>query len=328
MGHGPGGEASGATIAASVDIGTNTVRLLAVELGAGGKLRRLRDEGRITGLGAALTPTGELAGPAVDDTLSAVAEYCALARALGAQPLVVYATAAVRRAKNAAGFLREAAQRAGAPVRVLSGEEEARLSYLGAAFGREATSGALVVADVGGGSTEISWGAGREFRGGTSLALGSRTLAAECGGWDARGRLPARAAEQALFRARAALAEARKAQWPPRCAELLATGGTMAALAAIALGLGRYDPERIHGFALPRERLEALAERLARATLAERRKICHIEPERAEVIVHGALIFLALLDELGARAGVADVNGVRLGAILEALSAGEGKGRS
>ena len=187
---------------AAVDVGTNSVLLLVAERGEDGAVHPVREEAEITRLGRGVDRTGVLSPEGMEATLDVLARYASLARADRARALVVTATSAARDARNGAEFLARAQERAGVAVEILSGDEEARLSYLAVAeeFGDEAGAAGLLVIDVGGGSTEFVHGRGRavEFR--KSLDIGSVRLTERCVATDPRARPSRRRSDERCAR--------------------------------------------------------------------------------------------------------------------------------
>ena len=184
---------------AAVDVGTNSVLLLVAERGADGVVRPVREEADITRLGRGVDRSGVLSSEGMQATLDALARFAALARQDGAQALVVTATSAARDARNGSEFLDRARARTGATVEILSGDEEARLSYLAVAqdFAAEAGEAGLLAIDVGGGSTELVHGRGRQVLFRRSLDIGSVRLTERCVRSD-----PPTSAEQEAIRER------------------------------------------------------------------------------------------------------------------------------
>jgi exopolyphosphatase / guanosine-5'-triphosphate,3'-diphosphate pyrophosphatase len=162
---------------ACVDVGSNTTRLLVAEPIPTG-LRGLHNERLFTLIGRSIDPEGRIPAHKVNETAAAVANQAERARRMGAEGVRVVATAAIRRSANAAELAAAVEERAGVPLEVLSGDEEARLAYAGAAQALGGTEGSLAVVDVGGGSTEIAFGdaEGRIVHA-TSVMIGSSTLA-------------------------------------------------------------------------------------------------------------------------------------------------------
>ncbi|HUU61530.1 MAG TPA: hypothetical protein VMX37_04025, partial [Acidimicrobiia bacterium] len=239
---------------AAVDVGTNSTRLLIADVEQG----RLRTVGRrvvVTGLGAGVDTTGGLAGPGVARTLEVLNAYGAAARAAGVKRLRAVATSAVRDAADRSGFLDRAEEALGVRPEVIEGEEEAALTFLGAVRGVMCPVPFLVI-DVGGGSTEVVFGVELpKFL--HSVDLGSRRITERFLAWHPAGPEALGAAQRAVAEAFSTL------ELPGVPGTVIGTGGTYTALAAIALGLGAYDPDRVHGFVLSLAVLDELVGRLA-----------------------------------------------------------------
>lgn len=268
------------------------MRLLVADVASGGRgrppvrpvLRRLS----VTRLGRGMDAEGRLADDAAGRTAAAVREYAALARASGAEPVVV-GTYALREARNP-GILLE---RLDVPVRVLDGEAEAALGFRGAVAGAGdlPPDARVLVLDVGGGSVELVWGRDGTVEDGRSLRLGCAVLTE----WFLHGDPPAAGEVRALRAyAQAALAPVLDGV-RGRTASAIGVGGTVTSLAAMAQRLDPYDPERVHGFRLAREVVERLAAALVERSVAERRTMPGLHAERADVIAAGALVVALVL---------------------------------
>jgi exopolyphosphatase/guanosine-5'-triphosphate,3'-diphosphate pyrophosphatase len=299
---------------AAIDVGTNTV-LLTVAERRGAAFAPLAERAEITRLGRGVDRTGRLDPAAIRDTVQVLARYAAEARALGASAIACVATSAVRDASNGAAFFEAAAAAAGVAPEVISGEEEARLVYRSAwrDFGSSAGAATpLAVLDVGGGSTEFTFGRGPEPLGRVSLQIGAVRLTERLLEQDPLGapglerlRAAAREAvrELALLRGSADLAGSR----------LVAVAGTVTTLAAVAQALPIYDAGRVHGSALSLSELERLFERLGALTVAERARLPGMEPKRADVIVAGCAVLLEAMRATGFDRLTVSDRGVRWG---------------
>jgi len=286
---------------AAVDIGTNSVLLLVAER-RGHELVALTERATITRLGQGVDATRALAPEAVERTLACLARYGEEIRALGAERVDAVGTSAMRDAAGGDAFVAEARALLGVAPRVISGEEEAALTFAGALTGLALPPAPRVVFDIGGGSTEIIVGtaAGAVERA-ISLDIGSVRLTERHVRSD-----PPTSAELDAVRAdaRAALAGVP----PPPAGEggarplLVGVAGTVTTLAALIRDVAPYDPARIHGASLTRPEVAAAVARLAALPLAERRQLRALEPARADVIVAGSL----LVDEILAWAGAPD----------------------
>ena len=272
---------------AVVDLGTNSTRLLVANV-VGGRVEELERRTEITRLGERVDSAGKLAPAAMKRVFETVESYRILIDEHGAEKVVGVATSAVRDARNGEQFREELAERYGVDARTISGDEEARLSFLGATSGRPAGGDPLLVLDIGGGSTEFVVGVpGSDPTFHASTAAGSvrqteRHLADDP---------PTEAQLAAVAGEVAAMIEA---EVPRRVRRNAATGiavaGTATQLAAVDQRLEEYDPERVHGYRLDRYAVEEILAHLASLPLAERREIIGLNPARAPTIVAGALI--------------------------------------
>jgi exopolyphosphatase / guanosine-5'-triphosphate,3'-diphosphate pyrophosphatase len=256
---------------AAVDIGTNTTRLLVADV-VDGRLDEVHRETRITRLGEGVDARGRLLPVPIARVRNVLADYRCTLETLGAERTLAVATSAVRDADNGEAFLGEIEWSYGFATRLLSGDEEAALTCKGVANGLPLDEGTLVL-DIGGGSTELITAASC-----VSLDIGSVRLTERFLHSDP----PTREELDACA------AEVREALPAIEALTCIGVAGTVTTLAA--LELGGYDPERIHGRHLSREEVETQLERLASLPVAERRRLTGLEPERAPVIVAGAVI--------------------------------------
>jgi exopolyphosphatase/guanosine-5'-triphosphate,3'-diphosphate pyrophosphatase len=273
---------------AVIDIGTNSTRLLVAEV-EDGRVSELERETAVTRLGEGVEATGRLSDAAVARVTDTLAAYRKTIDGLGGERVVAVATSAMRDAENGPAFRDEIRRRFDIDARTISGDEEARLTFLGATAGRVAGAETLVI-DIGGGSTEYVTGQpGGDPGFHVSTRMGSvrhseRHLHSD----------PPTAAELA------ALAEDARAvvegDVPPevrtRVEGGIAVAGTATSLAAIDQELDPYDPDKVHGYRLSRASCERLVARLAALPLAERRRVPGLHPDRAPTIVAGAAILL------------------------------------
>ncbi|MGO9752000.1 MAG: Ppx/GppA family phosphatase [Solirubrobacteraceae bacterium] len=284
-------------LTAIVDIGTNSSRLLIAEVRGGRIVTELERQTRVTRLGAGVDAAGVLREDAIARVFAVVGEYRARIDSLGAAAHAVL-TSAVRDAANGREFSERLARRYGLDAHVLSGDEEARLTYLGATSDRSAadSAGTTLVIDIGGGSTELILGTGAEIDFHVSTQAGvvrqserhirhdpptDQELAAV--GQDVR----------ALFEA--AVGAGRRAG----VARAVAVAGTPTSLAAIAQSLDPYDPSRTHGYVLSSAERDAIFEHLRRMTLDQRQKVKGLQPARASVILPGIVILAELMELFG-----------------------------
>jgi exopolyphosphatase/guanosine-5'-triphosphate,3'-diphosphate pyrophosphatase len=304
---------------ATVDIGTNTVLLLVAERDASGEMRAIAERATITRLGEGVDKTRALSPAAVARTRACLEDYAGLARELAAEAIAIVGTSAMRDAAGGEAVRRDVRALFGVEARVLSGTEEARLTFRGAVSGlRAAGSPApaeVLVFDIGGGSTEIVTGclepSGPRIAFATSYDVGSVRLTERHPASD-----PPSASDLARLRGAAAAALTGMPTMTLHEAPV-GVAGTMTTLAAVSLRLAPYDGARVHGHVMTRQSLGVVVEELASVDLETRRRLPGMEPKRADVIVAGGLIALEVLDRIGAdRVRVSD-RGVRWGVAEE-----------
>ncbi|HEU4438886.1 MAG TPA: Ppx/GppA phosphatase family protein [Methylomirabilota bacterium] len=301
---------------ATVDLGTNTVRLLVVEL-VGGTWRALHQAQRVTRLGEGQAGAGRLLPEPMRRTAAVVAEFTRTARAWGAEAVRIVATSAVREAANREEFVARVEGESGERVDVVSGEDEARLTLKGVASGLPGLGPSFVLFDIGGGSTEFVLARDGEPEAAVSLRMGVVTLQEE---WDDRG--PVR--WERFARMREGIERRLREEVPERIAaaateHLVGTAGTVTTLAALDLGLPAYDAARVHGHRLTRATVERLLARLGALGVDERAGLPCMEPGRADVIIPGIAICLAAMSRCRRDALVVSDRGLREGILCELL---------
>jgi exopolyphosphatase / guanosine-5'-triphosphate,3'-diphosphate pyrophosphatase len=269
----------------AIDLGTNSTRLLLADV-EDGRIRELEREMRVTRLGEGVDERRRLLPVPIARVRNVLADYRRVLEANAAERTLAIATSAIRDAENGEAFLGEIEWSYGFSTRLLTGHDEALLTFRGVTSERALAPGTVIV-DVGGGSTELVCGGPDGVRWHDSLDIGSVRLTerhlrsdpptvdelAECA--DAvRALLADRVPKDVRAGARA----------------LVGVAGTVTSLAALDLGLEEYDRERVHGHVLSADGLERQLERLAAVPVAERRTLRPLDPERAPVIVAGAVI--------------------------------------
>lgn len=296
---------------AAIDIGSNTLLLLVAEVGADGTLRPVVDECRFGRLGQGLARGRRLAPESVARSLEVLRDYRRLLDEAGARRIGVVGTQALREAEDAGDFTGEAEAILGAPVEIIAGEREAALvaAATTASF-PELCAGEVVVADVGGASTEILVVAGGAVRSLVSVPIGAVKLSEQHLASDPATADEARALLAAVDEALAELAL-------PEVAVVIGTAGTATSLATIEQKLLDYDPARVQGFRLDSASVDRLLARLLELTIAEKRRLRGLEPQRADVIAGGVAVYARLLRRIGAREIVVSDRGVRWGLAAE-----------
>ncbi len=305
---------------AAVDIGTNSTRLMVAEAAPGGLDTLLRTT-KITRLGAGVDSSRSISREAMERTTSVLEQYAEAIRRLGAERVGVIATSACRDAHNREEFFGRVREVLGTGPLLLSGESEAALSFAGAVRAySDSRAAPFLVVDIGGGSTELSVG---RMDDGASLKLGT----CETEGSEASVQLPGfelfgwtsleigcvRLSErylhgdpptpeelhEAIRDVEVNLVEAERAVPIQEASTFIGLAGTVTSLAAMDLKLDSYDPDAVHHHRLTREAIENLFRYLASSTLEELRGEPGLEPERAEVIVGGAVVLTVMMRRWG-----------------------------
>jgi len=270
---------------AAVDLGTNSTRLLVADVD-NGRIVDLERDTRVTRLGEGVDERRRLLPAPIARVRNVLSEYRQRIESLGAERTLLVATSAVRDAENGEAFLGEIEWSYGFATRLLSGDDEALLMFRGVTAERRLSEGTVII-DVGGGSTELVAGALDGVHWHDSLDIGSVRLTERFFHSDPPTRQELDACATAV---RALLAERVPDEVRSGTHSAVGVAGTITSLAALALGLQEYDRQRVHGFELTTEALEEQLERLAAVPLSERRRLRPLDPERAPVIVAGAVI--------------------------------------
>ncbi len=270
---------------AAIDIGSNSVLLLVTD-DAGAILH---DEARVVGLGRGLGDRGLMAPDRLEAAQAALSDSVATAGRLGVEPgqIKAVATSAARRAMNAQTWTGRLQKDLGLRVRIISGEEEARLTWLGACRDLELPGGPLLVVDLGGGSTELVLGEGERIIHRISLEIGSVRLTeaflkpTASGAYDPVG----------LARLRNHVdVEISKVQLDPSPRTVIGVAGTVTTLATMALGMTTWDAEKVHGSRLTRLDLANFVDKLLPANAEQRKALAPAGADRADWLLAGATI--------------------------------------
>jgi exopolyphosphatase / guanosine-5'-triphosphate,3'-diphosphate pyrophosphatase len=270
---------------AAIDLGTNSTRLLVADVD-GGRIEELERDARVTRLGEGVDERRRLLPVPVARVRNVLTDYRRLLEGLGAERALAVATSAVRDAENGEAFLGEVEWSYGFATRLLTGHDEALLTFRGVTADRALEPGTVIL-DVGGGSTELVLGGPDGVRWHDSLDLGSVRLTER----HLRSDPPTEAELEACAAAVRALLEERvPVELRREVHTVVGVAGTITSLAALDLGLDEHDRDRVHGHALGAAGLEQQLDRLAAVPVAERRKMRPLDPDRAPVIVAGAVI--------------------------------------
>jgi exopolyphosphatase / guanosine-5'-triphosphate,3'-diphosphate pyrophosphatase len=291
---------------AAVDCGTNSIRLLVADVATGrdgaGGLRELTRRMEIVRLGAGVDRTGELAPEALERTFAALRDYAAEIDRLGAHRVRMVATSATRDARNRADLVAGVRSILGVDPEVISGDEEAALSYAGAVHDLGEVAEPILLADIGGGSTELVLGDAGGVRAARSVNVGCVRMAER----HLHADPPDPAAVQAIVAdVHAAFDEAERTVPIATAATLVGVAGTVTTVAALAAGLPAYDADRIHLSVTSAAQVAEVTEKLLAMTHAERAALPVMHPGRVDVIAAGALVLRTLVERTGADAVVA-----------------------
>lgn len=314
---------------ASIDIGTNTLRLLIAEVSQDGKLKPVVYRRAITRLGGGYTDTEGIEKGAAERSVAALTDFRKEIDSVGADTVLATATSVVRRAVNGVSFVREVEKRTGIKVRVIGGDEEARLSLLGVLSVIEGAPKKRLVMDIGGGSTEFIAAEDSHMRGAWSMEMGVVHLTER----HLKSDPPSKAEVAAMEAEIRGIVEGlhgimgregvSAGDYSSNAGALfVGTAGTVTTLAAIDQGLEVYDRERINNYVLKRNNIESLYRYLLSLTLKERAEVLSLEKGREDLIIPGSFIALAALDSFAFDGMVVSDAGLLEGIIIDRLASG------
>ena len=297
---------------ASIDIGTNSVKLLVADIEDQKIADVVEEKPVITRLGEGVDKARKLLPEAMDRTLAVIEDFKWQAEFLGAQEIIAVATSAVRDADNRDEFVQNVKTRTGLEPLVISGEEEARLTFMGACSDPELRSRKLILVDVGGGSSEFIVGQGGEVEERFSIDTGCVRLTEEFINSDPIDRAELDKAVEHIK----SLLYRQLGRIPMDDRKMVGVGGTITSLAAIHQRMETYDPDRIHRYVLKRKKLNKILDRLSQMKLEDRKKVTGLPSQRADVIVAGAAIFSVIMGMLDVKEIIVSNRGIRYGVLL------------
>jgi exopolyphosphatase / guanosine-5'-triphosphate,3'-diphosphate pyrophosphatase len=279
---------------AVIDIGTNSTRLLISDV-EGARADQVERVTTVTNMGRGVDHTNMICTDAIEDVCEVISGYKARYEEMGAERVLAIATSAVRDATNGDAFIAELRERFGLDARLLTGEEEAHLTYLGATANRSDDEPTLVF-DIGGGSTELIVGSGMEVGFYTSLQAGTirqseRHLTSD--------PPDPRELEHLATDCRKLIDDAIADRPEARPSRAIAVAGTPTSLAAVDQKLEPYDPGRVHGYRLGLQRIQRILSKLSSLPLAERLRVPGLHPGRAPTIVAGTVILVQVMRAFG-----------------------------
>lgn len=268
-------------ISAAIDIGTNSTRLLIAEY-INEKIIPIYTDLHITRIGEGMGASKEIKPWILERTINCLRQYKEICLQYNVDTIRVVATSAVRDAENKRWVVERIKEETGLDVEILSGSEEARLSYLGAISGYSSQETKPVVIDIGGGSTELIYSTNEAAIVYKSMDLGAVRLKEN----------------QALLGKVGEILDQAITTDFPHSFTLIGVGGTITTLAAIKLELDKYDPELVEGYTLSYSDAQAIYANLKAMSLEERKSLKGLQPQRADIIPYGTLILLETLKRL------------------------------
>ncbi|HKG95090.1 MAG TPA: Ppx/GppA phosphatase family protein [Gemmatimonadaceae bacterium] len=298
---------------AAIDIGSNSIRQIIADVSPGGAIRVVDELKAAPRLGTGLQETRELSDTSMRGAVEALGRMATLARQLGARRVEAVATSAVRDAVNAAEFLAAVKRETGLHVRVLNGDEEARLSFLSALAHFELGEGRALVMDIGGGSLELALSAEGLLERLVSLPFGAIRLTEQFLGAGSRGKAVRRLRETVRDGIRQHLP---RRDW--RGAQVIGSGGTFTNLAGIFVARQEMQvAHTVHGTRVPRVEVEHILDMLVDMSPAERVLVQGLNPNRADIIVAGLAVAAEVMKRVEARDLAVSAYGIREGLLLE-----------
>ena len=300
----------------SIDIGSNTVRLLIMEADSASHFTEVYSERAICRLGEGIHSEKRLLPHRIDLTLEVLKNFGDKCREYGDIPIRVVATSAVREAANQDEFVRLTRERAGVDVQVISWEEEARLTAEGV-FWQLPPSGKTLIFDIGGGSTEYIFTHGKQVQASAGTSLGVVRLTEQ---FITRHPVVETEMEHLTNHVHNELQQVRTRLGNPHPEALIGTAGTVTTLAAIDQNIFPYDPKKIHGLILPLENIKRLFEDLKSKSLEERLALPALERGREDLIIAGTLLVLETMKVFDCSQLTVSEYSLREGILLQAFA--------
>lgn len=298
---------------AAIDIGTNTILLLVSEFD-GKELKPLLEKEAIVRLGEGVHQRGVLSREAMERGAQILEQYLRDCKNLMTEEIFAVGTNALREARNAHEFIKKIRENLNLSIEVISGEEEAYLSYLAVSKDLDEKAKRILVVDVGGGSTELILGAGEEIINWVSLPIGSVRLTEQFLRTD-----PVRPEEWKEMEKKIdqSLKGASTFQTPEI---VVAVGGTATTLVQVEMGLSEFNPQKIHHFKLTKEAIRRQILLYQSKTQDERKTIQGLHPLRADVIPAGASILYQIMKKMNCNEVMVSCHGIRYGLLYKKLS--------
>jgi len=298
---------------ASIDIGTNTILLLIAEAGQG-EINPLFEMETVVRLGEGVHKNGILSKEAMERGLRTLSEYLERCQAMKVQDVFAAGTSALREAKNSKVFLKLAKEKLDLSIEVISGEEEAQLSFFAVAKDLQEREKSILVVDVGGGSTEFILGRGDQINQWISLPLGSVRFTEEFLHSDPVQQEEWNRMERQIRDSLVDIPYSREQL------TMVAVGGTATTLASVEQGLEDFIAEKIHHFVLEKEALRNQLSLFRSKTFDERKKIPGLPMARADVILAGAAILYLAMEKVRCPSVLISCHGVRYGLVYKGVT--------
>ncbi|MBN2413357.1 Ppx/GppA family phosphatase [candidate division KSB1 bacterium] len=296
-------------VKASIDIGTNSTRLLIAQTDNKNNIIPITMVDRITQLGKGMDRNGKLSSEAMHRVINVLTEYRTLIDRAGAVETVVYATSATRDAGNRSQFLKLISEKTGFTCRIISGAEEARLSFTGVRSDFK-ISGKSVICDIGGGSTEFIFAEQGKILFSHSLQIGSRRLTTKFFRHDP---VTKQELENIQIFLKNELTEHLAVFSPEQC---ICVGGTATTLAMMHHKIPIAFPEKSHLQIIKLKNIENIIHTLSVKSIRERQKIIGLHPDRADVILTGALIVGSILEHFNLTESIISLRDLLFGILL------------
>lgn len=299
----------------SIDIGSQTIRLLIAEQSSEGKLIPIYRDRAIVRLGADMNENKNLSREAMARAVTCISSFVQHAHDYGADAIFPVCTACVRNAKNAGAFIQKVITATATMPKVLTGDEEACLALKGVLTVLPAASGTSLIIDIGGGSTEFIVMMGNAIHTVESIPLGVIGLAEKHLNHDPPHNNELHALKNDILKILQSKSSIVQSQQP--VTSIAGTAGTITTLAAMNLDMTAYDPDMINGYILNRHSIQNLYNKMTSLTINERAHMPGLEPGRATVIIPGTTIVITIMDILCAEKIFVSDAGLLEGVLLE-----------
>lgn len=302
------------SILAGIDIGTNTVRLLIADVKDKYNFREIRSERRITRLGEGLIENGRLMPSAEERTIFVLKEFREILKGYPVEALAAVATSAVREAENGKKFVERIKVETDFDIEIVSGDEEARRTFLGVVAGLNNKNGSLLIMDIGGGSTEFIVSKNAVVLSSISTGLGVVKLTEKFVKSDPVTDRELKGLRNAIEKEIKALKDSLN---NPANAAFVGTAGTITTLAAIDQNLTLYNPLCINNYILKKKSVDRIFDNLKSMTIEERLNIPALEKGREDLIIAGTAIVQSVMEDFGFNEMVVCDYGLREGIVID-----------